>query len=75
MRPVGFADRHMMRHQMAVVRKPGVQMEGGRLDPERWLTQMREIEIDGVIRCGTNRAGRAGKHRDDGAMEMAGRNQ
>ena len=77
MRPVELADRNLMRHQMAAafIRKPGVKMEGGLLDPERRLAQMREVEIDGVVWRGTDCAGHTRKHRHDRAMEVAGRNK
>ena len=55
--------------------KPGVEMEGGRLDLERWLAQFRQIQIDGVIWRGTNRGRHARKHRQGRAMNMAGGDQ
>jgi len=51
MRAVKAPDRHLMRDDRAkpFTRKPGVQVEGRRLDLERWLAQLGQIEIDGRI--------------------------
>jgi len=52
--------------------KPGVEVEGRRLDPERRLPEMVEIKVDRVIRRRANRAGNAGEHGHCRAMDMAG---
>src|SRR5262249_29825028 len=52
-------------------RKPGVEMEGRRLDLERWLTQLIEIEVDGVVGSRANRAGNSGEQRERRAMRVA----
>lgn len=77
MRPVKIADRDLMGDDVAksLAGKPGVEMKGGRLDLERWLSQFPEIQIDGVIWRGTNRGLDAGKHRQGRAMNMTGGDQ
>src|SRR5947209_1524478 len=73
MRSVEIPDWHLMGHEMAaaIIRKPAVQMEGWRLDPERRLSQMREVEVNRGVWRGTDRAGDAGEHRYDRSMKMA----
>src|ERR1700741_4527434 len=52
-------------------RKPGVEVEGRRLDLERWLTPLVEVEVDGVVGSRANRAGDDGEQRKRRAMEVA----
>ncbi len=61
--PIEFADRHLMGHDMTkpFTGKPDMEVEGWRLDPERRLAQMVEIEVDRVIGSRANRAGNAGE--------------
>src|SRR5262245_47296652 len=55
--PVELPDRHLMRDQAAktFTGKPGVQVKSRWLDPEGRFTQLRKIQIDRMVRCGTNR--------------------
>jgi hypothetical protein len=52
--------------------KPIVEMKSRRLDLERRLAQMVEVEVDRVVWRGTNRAGNTGEHGQCGAMDVAG---
>src|SRR5580704_3735535 len=56
---VELADRHLMGHEVAeaLARKPGVEVEGRRLDPEGRFSQFCEVQVDGVIRRRANRCG------------------
>ena len=57
MRSVEIADENLMCHHAAesLPRKPAVEMKGRRLDLERWLAQLFQIQIDRVIRRRANR--------------------
>ena len=57
--PVELADRHLMGHEVAesLARKPGVEVEGRRLDLEGRLAQFCEVEVDGMIGRRADRAG------------------
>ena len=72
MRAVEAADRHLMGHEGAepLARKPGVKMQGGRLDLEARLAQMREIEVNSMIGRRADRAGTTREYRERRAMNM-----
>ncbi len=77
MRTVKCPDRDLMGDDGAksLARKPGVEVEGRRLDLERRLAQLGEIEIDGVVRRRTDRGRHAREHRQRRPVNMAGRDQ
>ena len=58
-----------------LARKPGVEVEGGRLDLEGGLTQFGQVEIDRMVRRRTNRGRYARKHRQRRTMDMPGADQ
>ena len=77
MRPTEIADRDLMRDQRAERRagKPGMQIEGRRLDPEGRRLALSQIEIDGVVRRRTDRTEDAGKPRQRRPMDMSAPDQ
>src|SRR5207245_4317551 len=74
MRAVELADRHLVSDHAAKVsvRKPAVEMKGRRLDLERGLAQVRQIEIDRMVGRRADRRRHTGEHRQRRAMNMAG---
>jgi len=76
-RTVEIPDRHLMGHHAAeaFTGKPGVEMKRRVFDLEGRLAQFREIEIDGVVGRGADCGGDAGKHRQRGAVNVAGGDQ
>ncbi len=74
MRAVEIAYRHSVRGNMpeTVTGKPRVQVEGWRLDFERRFAEFTQIEINCMVRRGTNRGGNTGKHRQCRTMNMSG---
>src|SRR6185312_14866997 len=64
MRPVKRPNRDLMGYNMAVALtgKPGVEVEGGRLDPEGRRAPFDEIEIDRMVGCRADRGWHACKH-------------
>jgi hypothetical protein len=54
----------------SLARKPGVEVEGGRLDLEGGLAQFGQIEIDGMVRGRADRGRHARKHGQCRAMDM-----
>ena len=77
MRPVEIADRNLMRNDAAesLARKPGVEMKCRRLDLERWLSQVFQIQIDRMVGRRANRGRDTGKHRQRRAMNVPGGDQ
>ena len=51
--------------------KPAVQMKGRRLDLERRLSQLRQVEVDGMVGRRTDRGRDAREHRQRSTMDMA----
>src|SRR6202035_1251201 len=74
MRSVEIPDRDLVGHHAAepLARKPAVKMKRRRLDLERGVAQLRQIEIDGVIGRRADRGRDTGKHRQGGAMDVTG---
>jgi len=72
MRTVKRTDRHLMGHQGAepLAGKPGVKVQGRRLDLERRLAQLREIEIHRMIGRRADRAWTAREQRQGRPMYM-----
>src|SRR6185312_6766700 len=70
---VEASDRDLMGYDAAIplARKPGVEVEGGRLNLEGGLAQFGQIEIDGMVRGRADRGRHACKHGQCGAMDMA----
>src|SRR6516162_4818986 len=60
-RPVEIADRDEMRHHVAEACpvKPGMKMEGRRLDPHSGRISLVQIERDGMVGRRANRCGNA----------------
>src|SRR5712664_4851419 len=69
---VEITNRNLMRDHAAesLARKPAVEMKGRRFDPERWLAQVIEIQIDRVIWRRANRGRDTGKHCQRRAMDV-----
>src|SRR6185369_15510103 len=72
MRAVEGPNWDLMGHDVAesLARKPGVEVEGGRLDLEGGLAQFGQIEIDGMVRGWADRGRHTRKHRQCRAMDM-----
>src|SRR6266700_6115628 len=74
MRAVERADRDLMGDDVAeaLAFEPCMEMEGRRLDLEGRCAEVSEIEVDRMVRRRADRAGHAGKHGQDCAMDMPG---
>ena len=74
MRTVKCPDRYLVSNHgaEAFARKPGVKVKGRRLHLERGCAEFSQIEIDRVVRRGTNRGRHTGKHRQRRPMNMPG---
>ena len=72
MRAVESSNWDLMSYDSAVpfARKPGVEVEGGRLDLEGGFAQFGQIEIDGMVRGWADRGRHARKHGQRRAMDM-----
>src|SRR5687768_10135508 len=70
--PVEGTYGDLMGHDRAkpLARKPAMEVEGRRLDLEGGLTQLSQIEIDGMIRGWADRGRNARKHGQCRAMNM-----
>src|SRR6201991_3868045 len=76
-RSVKPADRHMVCHHTAeslAWKQPG-QVKSRRLDLERWLAQLCQVEVNRVVGYRADRGRDTGKRRECGTMNVAGGNE
>jgi hypothetical protein len=74
---IELADRNLVGNDAAesLAGKPAMEVKRRRFDLERWLAQLIEVEIDGMVGRGADRGRHARKYRERGAMNVTGRDQ